>query len=82
MFKLYQVVFIVCYHWAINGYVLQVKANRATHYRSNLSELVNNCARKNLVILGQYIVEACLRCCATNRKDSDSIPDGVIGFFH
>ena len=23
-----------------------------------------------------------LRCCATNRKVADSIPDGVIGIFH
>ena len=23
-----------------------------------------------------------LRCCATNRKDAGSIPDGVIGMFH
>ena len=30
----------------------------------------------------EFAVAQWLRCCATNRKVSGSIPDGVIGIFH
>ena len=32
--------------------------------------------------IGRTAVTQWLRCCATNRKDAGSIPDGVIGIFH
>jgi len=34
-----------------------------------------------LTYLGTAVAQ-CLRCCATNRKEVCSIPDGVIGIFH
>ena len=41
--------------------------------------------RQLLVLTPKYqrtAVAQWLRCCATNRKVADSIPDGVIGIFH
>ena len=36
----------------------------------------------NSYTLGDRTMAQWLRCCATNRKVADSIPDGVIGIFH
>ena len=37
---------------------------------------------KNSMVLLKSVVAQWLRCCATNRKVTGSIPDGVIGIFH
>ena len=37
--------------------------------------------KKKLNFTGHAVAQW-LRCCATNRKVADSIPDGVIGIFH
>jgi len=42
-----------------------------------LSKLCCRC-----LIIQATAVAQWLRCCATNRKVAESIPDGVIGIFH
>ena len=67
--------------------MLLTTVNFTTLFQNNFSTAINNIfvdsSRINLSFISPMgtVVAQWLRCCATNRKVTGSIPGGVIGFF-